>query len=347
MSNIYDCLGPEGWGAYEVTFAQGGPEFFRVYKPSSAILVPAFVDIHIHGAYGVDVMSATQEELLTLCRSLERDGYDTFLPTTITAGPDAIRRVLDRLPDHPLISGFHLEGPFLSPQYPGAQPENLIAEIPDGPSEWDEILQDPRLKVITLAPEIPRALELILRLQTRGVVVSMGHTNATFEEAKQGFEFGATHATHMFNAMRPFHHREAGMVGYALEEPSLTTEFIYDRKHMTKEAAQLLIQCKPPDRLVAVSDCTMAAGLAPGTKLEMWGHSCICGQGDVRLINGALAGSAQTLLDIFRNLYTDFGPEVAVRTCSINPRARLGLDPLPKTYLEFGHDLSLRRRIPC
>jgi len=346
MSHVYDCLGPEGWGTYEVHFDQGGPEYLRVHRPAESILVPAFVDLHIHGAYGVDVMSATTDELLTLCRTLEREGYECFLPTTITAPSDEIERVLDRLPDHPLIAGFHLEGPFLSLQYPGAQPPDRIEPIPSPDSNWEQVLSDPRLKLITLAPEIPGALELILKLRSQGVIVSMGHTSATYEEAKRGYEFGASHATHMFNAMRGFHHREAGMVGFALTEPDLTTEIIYDRIHVCPESTRLLLNCKPADRVIAVSDCTMAAGLAPGTRLTMWGHECISGGREVRLLDGTLAGSAQTLLDIFRNLYQDFGPETAVRLCSLNPRERLGLDKVT-TYLEFGLDLSLRRRIPC
>lgn len=345
MSHVYDFLGPEGWGSYEVNF-EGGIQAERVHRPAESILVPAFVDCHIHGAYGVDFMSATSEEMLTLCRALERDGYEFFLPTTITDSAAAIKRAISILPDHPMIAGIHLEGPFVSATYPGAQPKEKIADIPVGGSEWSEIFEGSRLRLITLAPEIPHALDLILSLQKRGVVVSMGHSDATFDQAHQAFEFGATHVTHLYNAMRPFHHREAGLVGFALLTRGVMTEVIYDLKHMTFEAMRLAERCKGPDQIIGISDCTMAAGLAPGTRINMWGHECITGPGEVRLLDGTLAGSGQTLIDIFRNLYRDFGPELAVKACSLNPRRQLDL-PEPKVYLEFSHSLELKRRIPC
>lgn len=347
MSKSYECLGPEGWGNYEIDFLPGQIEYRRVVATADALLVPAFVDLHIHGAYGIDFMSASHDELLTLCRALERDGYDLWLPTTVTATPGEVLSALGQLPAHPTIAGFHLEGPFISDRYPGAQPQDKIAKTAPLDPAWDEILDHPKLRVVTLAPEIPGAGELILRLQSRGVIVSMGHTNATFAEARAGFEFGITQATHTFNAMRPFHHREAGTVGYVLQQDGIVGELIYDRIHVATESAQLLLSCKPEQGVVAVSDSSMATGLAPGTKITMWGHECVCGRGEVRLADGTLAGSAQTLFDMFRNLFDDFGPEVAVRCCSLNPRRQLGIGTHPRTMLELDRHLQLVRRIPC
>ena len=212
-------------------------------------------------------------------------------------------------------------------------------------SEWDAVLDNPRLKVVTLAPEIPGALDLILRLANKGIRVGIGHTAATFDQARQGYEFGATHATHTFNAMRPFHHREAGAVGYVLGNPHMATELIYDRLHVGKEAASLLMRTRGEEEVVAVSDSTMATGLPPGTHLDMWGHPCVTGQGEVRLArNGALAGSAITLLDAFRNLAEDFGAEAAVRMCCLNPRKLMGWRGRARAYIEMSLDYAILDR---
>lgn len=343
MSGVYTMLGPEGFGSYEVDWQ--APTFTRVSRPPNGLLIPGFVDIHIHGAFGIDFMSASQSDLLVLCSKLEELGYETFLPTTVTASASDVLKALDNLPEHPMIGGFHLEGPFISPTYPGAQPPPFITSPPPAGSEWDAVLDDPRLKLITLAPEIPGALELITRLMKRGVVVSMGHTNATYDEARFGFEFGASHATHTFNAMRPFHHREAGMAGYALTSDALYTELIYDRLHVSPASAKLLVRSKPANQLVAVSDSTMATGMPPGQEITMWGLQCRTGKGEVRLADsGALAGSAITLLDAFRNLAADFGEETAIRACCVNPRLSMGWATEPRVYLELDKNYEIAGR---
>ena len=340
MKRVYDFLGPEGFGAYEIDWS--GPTFKRVTTTARTLLIPGFVDIHIHGAFGIDFMSAKKKDLLVLCDRLSAEGYESFLPTTVTASPDDILRALTELPDHPMIEGFHLEGPFISPEFPGAQPPSVISGVPPKASEWDPILNDPRLRLVTIAPELPHALELISRLMKRGVVVSMGHTNATYEQARRGFEFGANHTTHTFNAMRALHHREAGVIGYALTNDSLFTELIYDRLHVSREAANLLFRAKGERQVVAVSDSTMATGLPPNQSLKMWGLDCITGKKEIRLTgSGALAGSAITLLDAFRNLYEDFGPEIAIQACCINPRRSMGWSLKPNIYIELDKDLNL------
>lgn len=340
MNKVYDTLGPQGFGTYEIDWEAN--TWTRVSAPPKALLVPGFVDIHIHGGFGIDFMSATPDDMFLLCQKLEAQGYDSFLPTTVTASPEHIAKALSNLPDHPMIAGFHLEGPFISSSYPGAQPPSAIADVPVGASDWDPILDDPRLKLVTLAPEKPHALDLILRLMKRKVVVSMGHTNATFDEARHGFEFGAHNATHTFNAMRPLHHREAGTVGYVLSNDAMFAELIYDRNHVSEDAARLLFKVKPKEKVVAVSDSTMATGIGPGKKLEMWGLKVITDRQEVRLVDGgALAGSAITLLDAFRNLHEDFGAEAAIRACGINPRLAMGWTSPPRVFLEFNKKLEI------
>jgi N-acetylglucosamine-6-phosphate deacetylase len=172
----------------------------------------------------------------------------------------------------------------------------------------------------------------------------MGHTNATYDEARHGFEFGASHTTHTFNAMRALHHREAGTVGYALSNDALATELIYDRLHVSEDAARLLFKCKPADKVIAVSDSTMATGMAPGKRFKMWGLDCVTGRKEVRLESGALAGSAITLLDAFRNLHEDFGPETAIRACCLNPRLSMGWTQTPRVFLELDKNLEITGR---
>lgn len=344
MKAVYDMIGPEGFGSYEVDWTQEPPTFHRVAHSPIGLLVPGFVDIHIHGAFGIDFMSADDREVQLLCHKLEVEGYEAFLPTTVTAPAAAVSRAVSKLAGHEMVPGFHLEGPFISPKFPGAQPKEFIVDPPMGPSEWDSILEDERLRLVTVAPERPGALEFISRMMKRGVIVSMGHTDATFDEARRGFEFGASQATHTFNAMRPFHHREAGIVGYVLQNDSIMTELIYDRHHVSKPAAALLFKCKGPEGVIAISDGTMASGMPPGTSIEMWGLKCEVGRGDVRLGDGTLAGSAITLYDAFRNLHDDFGPEIAIRACSLNPRRALGMSAGPRVWLELDHRLHIVKR---
>ena len=339
MSKRVSFLGSEGFGTYEADLSRRA--FHRVDGLAETLLVPGFVDIHTHGAFGIDFMTSDRAQMTTLCGKLREVGYEAFLPTTVTASAADIKKALNAMPLDPMVLGFHLEGPFVSLKYPGAQPKSYIIDAPAGPSDWDEILDDPRLRVVTLAPERPGAIDLIQRLAARGVKVSMGHTDATYSQADVAFQAGATHTTHTFNAMRPLHHREAGMVGYSLSNDEVFSELIYDRLHVQRESAEILLRCKPADRVVAVSDSTMAAGLAAGQTINMWGIECIVGDHEVRLKDGTLAGSGITLLDAFRNLHADFGPETAIQACSLNPRTAIGYTRAPQLYVEFDEQLEI------
>ena len=344
MSKILETIGPDGFGNYEVEWTDKRLELSRVSKPSQGYLIPGFVDLHIHGAFGIDFMSASTKDMEILCEKLSLEGYEAFLPTTVTASCADVLTVLGKLPKNPMIEGFHLEGPFISPKHPGAQPKSAILPPPEGASEWDEVFNHALLRYITLAPEQPHALELTSRLMQRNVIVSMGHTDATYDEARAGYEFGASHTTHTFNAMRGFHHREAGIVGYAFMSESIRTELIYDRKHVCREAAEMLFKCRPIDRIIAVSDSTMATGMPPNLSIKMWGLDCVTGPKEVRLKDGTLAGSAITLLDGFKNLSEDFGVEKAILACCVNPRAALKMTGPPRVYVELDKDFNLVER---
>lgn len=336
MNGTYYALGPEGFGKYAVTLDPFGVTLTVSEAVAQGTIVPGFVDIHIHGAFGIDFMSASEEDMRSLCDKLAGCGYESFLPTTVTASLDSVLSALASLPDHPMIGGFHLEGPFISPDHPGAQPVEWIVTPEAVMDAWRPVLEDERLKVVTLAPEVPGALELTRFLTSRGVVVSMGHTDATFAQAAEGFVSGAQHTTHTYNAMRGLHHREAGTVGYALLNDAVRCELIYDRKHVSREAAEVLFRTKPAGAIIAVSDSSMATGMPAGKAVAMWGHECVTSPGEVRLkSNGALAGSAITLLDAFRNLAEDFGAEAAIRACCVNPRHALRMLGAPQRHIVF------------
>lgn len=345
MTLTVKTVGPQGYGIYEVEWHEGHPVLKPTTEQAHQVLCPGFVDVHIHGAFGIDFMSASSLDMLSLCSKLEAIGYEIFLPTTVTAPLQDVRAALDRLPRHPMIGGFHLEGPFISRKHPGAQPPEHILDPTSASEEWREVLEDSRLRLVTMAPEIDGALDLVRYLTERGVVVSFGHTDATYEQALRGHEAGGSHTTHTYNAMRGLHHREGGTVGFALLTDAVTCELIYDRKHVSRPAAEILLKSKPAGGVVAVSDSTKATGLPTGETVEMWGHRCVTAPGEVRLeSNGALAGSAITLLDAFQNMATDFGAEAAIRACSLNPRRALRLHSPPSVNLLFNERFELVER---
>ena len=334
-------LGPEGMSPVTAQFTSTELSTAPCDGNPDTYLVPGFVDQHIHGAFGVDFMSASPSEMRDLANGLRGKGYEFFLPTTVTASFDAVVRAVEAL-DLPMAPGFHLEGPFISQTFPGAQPKEYILDPPDPGSKWDRVFDNPKLRLITMAPELPGAVSLISRLASRGVLVNFGHTNATFAQLLTGSSAGLNGATHTYNAMRALHHREAGAVGFALSQAAIDCELIYDRVHVCPDAARLLVQCKAEEHLVAISDATMAAGLPVGTELTMWNHEVVVGPGDVRLAgSGTLAGSTITLADAFKNLSEDFGIETAIRSCSLNARRLLRLDAPPKLWLEIAPDFTV------
>lgn len=341
MAEVALTWGPQGFGSYRI---EGEFEKWQQTPDQpNYVLAPGFVDIHIHGANGMDWMEQPNC-LPDMASYLAQIGVEAFYPTTISLPLEVVERAIAEFPSHhPMLPGFHLEGPFLSPLHPGAQPPSALLTATDLPNGWQRILESPHLKVITLASEIPGGLELVNMLARRGVHVSLGHTDATFEQASLAFQAGARGLTHFYNAMRPLHHREAGTVGFGLLENGITCELIYDRVHVSRPAAEVLFRAKPQDGIIAISDGTMASGLAPGSNLKMWGHEVVVGEKDVRLASGGLAGSSSTILSVFQALAQDFGPEVAMRTTSVNPRKTMGLSPVPSRWVELTLDFEFVR----
>ncbi|MGE0001559.1 MAG: N-acetylglucosamine-6-phosphate deacetylase [Fimbriimonadaceae bacterium] len=334
------AVGPSGFGAYSLEWDSGQPVLAPAASSPELLLSPGLVDVHIHGGWGIDLMEADPKATARLIGRLADCGYEAALATTVSCDAESAFRMFESVPEDSLFVGVHLEGPFLSQLHPGAQPPEAICDPSAAGPEWNKVFDHPLLRLVTLAPERPGARELASRLRGRGVTVSMGHTDATFDQAAESKD--VTHATHWPNAMRSFHHREPGASGYALMTDTISTELIYDREHVSPMAASLLLRTKPTDKLVGVSDGTMATGLAPGERITMWGLDCVVGDGTVRLAgSGALAGSAVSLFDVFKNLHDDFCAETAIRACTMNPRPIAGLVGPPGRWLLWDKRLDI------
>lgn len=263
------------------------------------ILVPGFLDLQVNGAAGIDFLDVrAPEDLLPAARHLARTGVTAFLPTLITAAPDVIRRVLRTIGQaaalRPRILGVHLEGPFLNAAYAGAHNPALL-QPPDR-----EMLRalldgfDGLVRLVTLAPELSGADALIDDLRRAGIFVAAGHTDAGFEAARRAFDRGVSLVTHLFNAMRPFHHRDPGIIGAALEDTRVAASLIMDGIHVHPAAAQLALRTLGSDRAVLVTDAIAAAGAPPGT-YRLGGREVTHDGAVPRLADGTFAGSILTM----------------------------------------------------
>jgi N-acetylglucosamine-6-phosphate deacetylase len=271
-------------------------------------VAPGFLDVHIHGAAGATCEDADAGGLERISAALARCGVTGFLATLATLPAAtleaAVRTIAATAPSLPgaQILGIHLEGPYLNPVRAGAQAIRHMR--PPSIEEFDR-LQDlcgGLIRLITVAPELPAAVPFIAAVRERGVAVSLGHSDATAADVLLAVEAGATHATHLFNAMRPLHHREPGIVGTALTDDSLSVELIADGHHVAPRMIDLTFRCKPGGKTVLVSDAVAALGLPDGA-CTMFGIECIIADGAVRLREGGmLAGSCLSLDRAVRNV---------------------------------------------
>jgi N-acetylglucosamine-6-phosphate deacetylase len=303
-----------------------------------AMLGPAFVDVHIHGAAGHDVMEATPEALKAVGGFLATRGTGRFLATTVTAGLDATLRAVEglaKLIGKPELLesgkaaakpvGIHLEGPFLSPKKCGVQPvEHMLA--PDI-GVFDRLFEaaEGKVKLMTLAPEMPGAVELTRHATGRGVRVSVGHSNATAAETRAAIEAGATSATHTFNAMRALDHREPGILGVVLTTGSVYAELICDGIHTAPEMVRLWFAAKGLERGILVTDAMSAAGMPDG-EYTLGGFAVQVADGRA-MARGVLAGSVLTLDRALANFLEFTGAKVedGLRLLTRNPVAMTGL----------------------
>jgi N-acetylglucosamine-6-phosphate deacetylase len=300
--------------------------------PKTYHLVPGFIDVHVHGANGSDVMDADLHALQTISQALAAEGTTSFLATTMTASPNEIDRVLQnvrnfmrekRVVQGAKILGVHLEGPFLSPKKVGAQRADRIL-LPD--NNYIEMWQKNSgnvIKLVTLAPELLNSLEFIRYLIANHIEVSIGHTDATYAETMSAIEAGCSHVTHLFNAMRGMHQREPGVVGAALLSEKVSTELIVDGVHLHPAMVKLAVKMKGREKIILVTDA-MRAKCLPDGLYDLGGQSVEVKNNVASLSDGTLAGSTLKMSEAIQNIlrFTDCKLVDVIRFVSENP-ARL------------------------
>jgi len=294
------------------------------------LIVPGFIDLQVNGGAGVDLLDCRREDLARLSAYLASTGTSGYLATLITAPLERIRAALAVLSGAAAgaaeLLGVHLEGPVLNPARRGAHDASWLRAADD--QEVRRLLDEalPLIRLVTLAPELAGGDALIEWLTARGVVAALGHSEATYEEAAQAFARGARMATHLFNGMRAFHHREPGMVGAALDDGSCVCGLIADGVHVHPAAVRMAFRLLGPDRIALVSDAGAAAGMPPG-KYTAGGRPVEVGPDGVpRLADGTLAGSVLRMDQAVRNLVRWGIPlRDAVLAASRTPARLLGL----------------------
>lgn len=296
-------------------------------------LLPGFIDLHVHGGHGSDFMDANGQAYDAITAYHAAHGTTSMLATTVTQSAESIEAVLAatkayRQGDmpHANLAGVHLEGPFISELWPGAQnPAFISPPRLDWVREWNERYPG-IIKQLTLAPEKNGANELIAYLAEQGIIAACGHTDALYAQVEAAVEAGLSQAVHTFNAMRALHHREPGTVGAVLSDDRIHAELIADGHHVHPGAIRLLVKSKPLDRLILITDAMSAAGLGDGG-YELGGLAVDVSGGVARLREGgSLAGSTLTMIDAFRFMleHTDLNVVQVSRMASANPARQLG-----------------------
>ena len=316
---------------------------------SGNYLAPGFIDLHIHGALGRDTMEASPEAFQIICDYHASGGTTSLLLTTVTAPIAEIVAVLQEARASAgaikQIAGVHVEGPFISRARAGAQRAEFI-RVPDSDSVAQLLDYADVIKIVTLAPELPGALDLIRRLCERNIIASGGHSDASDEEARAGFESGMRRVTHTFNAMssarREGLYREGGLLEFALSEPGIVCELIADGHHVSTTLMKLLYRAKGPRGICLVTDATAGAGLPEGARFSLAGLDCIVSGGVCLLADRSLlAGSASRMIDLVRVLVNRVKIPLheAVAMASANPARALGAKM--KGAIEIGCDADL------
>lgn len=303
------------------------PDAERINLPGLA--VPGLIDLQINGAFGHD-FTANPDTIWEVAAHLPRYGVTAFLPTIITSPPEVVAEAQAMVTAVPAGTqgarplGLHIEGPFLNPARRGAHnPEYLRKPDPTLIAAWTI---ERGVRLVTLAPELPGALEIVHTLRERGIAVSAGHTTASFDEAQAGVKAGLSYATHLFNAMPPLDHREPGMVGAALSHPSITTGLIVDGIHVHPAMVALAYRSKGAARFSLVTDAMAALGMPPG-RYVLGDFEVMVDETSARLADGRLAGSILSLDQAVRNLmaFTGCSLTEALATATTTPARLLNL----------------------
>jgi len=321
-------------GATIVDVAAPGAGAGRAVDVAGTVVAPGFVDCHVHGALGHSFMEATAEGLREIARHLAAGGVTACVATTVTAAEADLLRAVRRLAtargrigDAGVdLLGIHLEGPFISPARAGVQRIEHVR----APSRAavERVLEAARgaLRVVTLAPEVPGGLEAVRRLTENAVRVAIGHSDATFSQARAALAAGARRITHLPNALPPLHHREPGAAVAGLLEEDVTIELIADGRHVAPPMLSLIERAAGPDRIALISDGSDVSGLPDGRHRRSDGTDVEVHDGDVRTAGGGLAGSGLRLDRAVATMVRDAGVPLAaaLRMASATPAASLG-----------------------
>ena len=303
--------------------------------PEGAIVLPGFVDQHIHGAGGSDGMDGSVEDISIIAKTIAGEGTTSFLVTTMTQSPENITKALEAVKAYreadskegARVIGVHLEGPFIAAAHKGAQPLEYVKQPDIEAFDGYNAASGNCIKIVTLAPEIEGAEEFIRHITAQGVVASIGHTGAKFEDIQNAVSVGASNVTHTYNAQTALHHREIGTVGSAMLIDELNCELIADTIHVSVPAMRLLAKNKPLDKLTLITDAMRAKGIPDGVS-ELGGQTVYVKNGEARLADGTLAGSVLRMNRAVQNFVEKVGVPFtqAVDCATINPAKNLKID---------------------
>ncbi len=303
--------------------------------PENAIVLPGFIDQHIHGAGGSDGMDGTVEDISIIAKTVAAEGTTAFLVTTMTQSKENITKAMQAVKAYreadskegARVVGIHLEGPFIAAAHKGARPLEYVKEPDIATFDEYNAASGNVIKIITLAPEVEGAEAFIKHLTSQGVVVSIGHSGAKFADVQNAVKAGAKNVTHTYNAQTALHHREIGVVGSAMLIDDLNCELICDTIHVSVPAMQLLAKNKPVDKLTLITDAMRAKGIPDGVS-ELGGQTVYVKNGEARLADGTLAGSVLRMNRAVQNMVEKVGVPFtqAVDYATINPAKTLGID---------------------
>ena len=332
---------PDGVRKGSITFDERSILFFEASEnalslPEGVYLAPGFLDEHIHGACGRDAMDGEPESILRIADALVQEGVTSFLPTTMTETIPAIEKSLLSIQEAKKkqtsganIAGIHLEGPFISPIFKGAQAEINIQKPNPALLERFQKLSGGLIRIVTFAYEENGGEEFLKACLRLHITPSLGHSNATGQEALASFDKGVTSVTHLYNAQSRFHHRDIGIVGATLLRDGVKAEIIADFHHSSKEAIALLCKTKRKEDIVLISDSTEAKGLGEGAKAKLGSQEIHVQNGLALLENGTIAGSILRIDDALRNVSSvakGYSYSDIVNLATLNPAKNLRLD---------------------
>lgn len=317
-------------------------------KDKNWFLLPGYIDMHIHGSAGHDTMDATPSALHQIARSLVKEGVTGFLATTMTQSTEAIESALANIAlfenseDEADLLGIHLEGPYVSKKRAGAQPvEYIILPSIEQFAAWQKI-SNQRIKQITIAPEVEGGFAFLKSLKGSHVIPSIGHSDATIEDVERAVELGVRQATHLYNQMSPFHHRNPGVVGGVLVEDTVKVEIIADFVHSHPQAVKLAYRTKGARGIILITDAMRAKGLQYGD-FDLGGQTVHVSKAGAHLSNGALAGSVLTMEQAVKNMkaITNCSWQEIVAMSSTNAAEQLQLTTKGRIAEGFDADFVL------